>query len=289
MKNLSTTFKKIGFIICCVCIQFAYAQAPSGIQLIVRSDDMGFCHAVNKACIDVYQHGISRSVEVMAPTPWFMEAVTLLKENPGFDVGVHLCLTSEWTNLRWRPLTNAPSLVDADGYFPHFIWKNNADTASAYLLQNNINIAEVEAEFRAQIELVKKYLPQVSHLTAHMGSNDASAAIKSLVNKLALEYQLPIDLPAGVKYIHNFGGSKKSPLQKEQQLANILDTLSNGIYCLVEHPGIDGEEMQSLFHKGYENVGYDRGGVTKALTSKRVKKVIARRKIQLVSIKDVLK
>jgi predicted glycoside hydrolase/deacetylase ChbG (UPF0249 family) len=289
MKNFSTAFKKIGLIICCMCIQYAHAQAPSGIQLIVRSDDMGFCHAVNKACIDVYQHGISRSVEVLAPTPWFMEAVALLKENPGFDVGVHLCLTSEWTNLRWRPLTNAPSLVDADGYFPHFIWKNNADTASAYLLQKNINIAEVEAEFRAQIELIKKYLPQVSHLTAHMGSNDASAAIKSLVNKLAVEYNLPIDLPAGVRYINNFGGSNQSPLQKQKQLANILDTISNGIYCLVEHPGIDGEEMQSLFHKGYENVGYDRGGVTKAFTSKRVKKVIARRKIQLVSIKDVLK
>jgi len=288
MMNLSSALKKIGFMVGCVCLQHAHAQAPSGIQLIVRSDDMGFCHAVNKACIDVYQQGISRSVEVLAPTPWLMEAVTLLKENPGFDVGVHLCLTSEWTNLRWRPLTNAPSLVDADGYFPHFIWKNSADTASAYLLQKNINIEEVEAEFRAQIELVKKHLPQVSHLSAHMGSNDASAAIKSVVNKLSVEYNLPIGLPAGVKYINNFGGSNKTPLQKEQQLAGILDTLSNGIYCLIEHPGIDGEEMQSLFHKGYENVGYDRGGVTKALTSKVVKQVIDRRKIQLVSIKEVL-
>ena len=288
MKNLSTTFKKISLVICCVCIQYAHAQVQSGIQLIVRSDDMGFCHAVNKACIDVYQHGISRSVEVLAPTPWFMEAVTLLNENPGYDVGVHLCLTSEWTNLRWRPLTCAPSLVDADGYFPHFIWKNNADTASAYLLQKNINIAEVEAEFRAQIDLVKKYLPQVSHLSAHMGSNDASAAIKSLVNKLAVEYNLPIELPARVKYIRHFGGSKKSPLQKEKQLANILDTLSNGTFFLLEHPGIDGEEMQSLFHKGYENVGYDRGGVTKAFTSKLVQEIIARRKIKLISIKEVL-
>ena len=288
MINLSGAFKKMGFIICSVCIQYSHAQMPSGIKLIVRSDDMGFCHAVNKACIDVHQHGISRSVEVLAPSPWFMEAVTLLNENPGYDVGVHLCLTSEWTNLRWRPLTNAPSLVDADGYFPHFIWRNNIDTASEYLLQKSINIAEVEAEFRAQIELVKKYLPQVSHLSAHMGSNDVSAAVKSVVNKLSIEYHLQIDLPSGVQYINNFGGSKKSPLQKEQQLAKILDTLSNGIYCLVEHPGIDGEEMQSLSHKGYENVGYDRGGVTKAFTSKLVKEVIARRKIQMISIKDVL-
>jgi predicted glycoside hydrolase/deacetylase ChbG (UPF0249 family) len=288
MINLSTALKKISLMICCVCIHYAHAQTPSGIQLIVRSDDMGFCHAVNKACMEVYRQGISRTVEVLAPTPWFMEAVTLLQANPEYDVGVHLCLTSEWTNLRWRPLTSAPSLVDADGYFPQFIWKNNKDTTTAYLLQKHINIAEVEAEFRAQIELVKKYLPHVSHLSAHMGCSDANAAVKSLVNKLALEYKLPIDLPAGVKYINNFGGSHKSPGQKAKQLANILDTISNGVYCLVEHPGIDNEEMQSLFHKGYENVGYDRGGVTKAFTSKRVKQVIARRKIKLVSIKEVL-
>ena len=44
------------------------------------------------------------------------EAVRLLKENPGLDVGVHLALTSEWDNVKWRPLTAAPSIVDEDGY-----------------------------------------------------------------------------------------------------------------------------------------------------------------------------
>jgi len=43
--------------------------------------------------------------------------VKLLSENPGLDVGIHLVLTSEWANMKWRPLTHAPSLVDADGYF----------------------------------------------------------------------------------------------------------------------------------------------------------------------------
>jgi hypothetical protein len=31
------------------------------------------------------------------------------------DVGVPL--TSEWENIKWRPLTHAPSIVDEDGYF----------------------------------------------------------------------------------------------------------------------------------------------------------------------------
>ena len=31
------------------------------ITLLVRADDIGFCHAANLACIDVFTHGICRS------------------------------------------------------------------------------------------------------------------------------------------------------------------------------------------------------------------------------------
>ena len=51
---------------------------------------MGVAQAVNEACIQCYREGIARSVEVIVPGPWFLDAVRLLKENPGLDVGVHL-------------------------------------------------------------------------------------------------------------------------------------------------------------------------------------------------------
>ena len=66
------------------------------IRLIVRGDDIGSCHAANEACIRCCREGIVRSLEIMVPTPWYREAVKMLKENPGIDVGVHLTLTSEW-------------------------------------------------------------------------------------------------------------------------------------------------------------------------------------------------
>src|SRR5271165_6868571 len=95
-----------------------HAPAREGeIRLLVRADDMGVAQSVNEACIKSYKEGIVRSVEVIVPGPWFLDAVRLLKENPDLDVGVHLTLTSEWERVKWRPLTNAPSLVDADGYF----------------------------------------------------------------------------------------------------------------------------------------------------------------------------
>jgi len=45
--------------------------------------------------------------------------------------------------------------------------------------------------------------------------------------------------------------------------------------------------MRALHHPGYENVAADRQGVTAAWTSEKVKGVIARREIKLVSYGDV--
>src|SRR4029078_6203134 len=86
-------------------------------RLIVRGDDMGFSHAANEELIKCYKEGIQRSIEVIVPSPWFPEAVKLLAKEPGIDVGVHLTLTSEWENIKWRPLTDCPSLTDSSGYF----------------------------------------------------------------------------------------------------------------------------------------------------------------------------
>ncbi len=269
-------------------IQISMAQTSNEIRLIIRSDDIGFCHTANEACMKVYTDGISRSVEILATAPWFMEAVKMLKTQPNYDVGVHLCLTSEWENLKWRPLTHAPSLTDADGYFPQFIWENKTLKNSAYLLQKTININEVEREFRAQIELVKKYLPWASHLSAHMGCTNATAEVKALTERLSSEYKLPIQMPQGTLPIKGFGGASKSPEQKEQDLVAILKSLTPGTHFLVEHPGYDNGDMKGVGHTGYENVAYDREGVTRAFTSAAVKKVIAERNIKLISIKEAL-
>lgn len=258
------------------------------IRIAVRSDDMGFSHAANVACIAVYKYGISRTVEILAPTPWFMEAVSMLKQYPNYDVGVHLCLTSEWENLRWRPLTQARSLVDENGYFPQFVWKNDDMPQGAYLLQREINMAEVEAELRAQIELVKKHVPQVSHLSAHMGFTWANKEMKALVDRLSSEYKLPIHMPETVRPIQGFSGALKSPREKIRDLANILDTLGTGTYYLIEHPAYDNDEMKTVFHKGYETVAYDRQGVTDAFTNRRVIRRVKKRNIELVAIKDIV-
>ncbi len=248
-------------------------QAAEPIKLIVRADDIGSAHAANVACIRSFRDGIARSVEVMVPCPWFNEAAAMLRETPGYDVGVHLTLTSEWANYKWGPITQAPSLVDSSGYF----FPTNRD-----FLGSKWNIHEVEKELRAQIELAKKHIPQVSHLSSHMGTPTSTPELRTLAQKLAAEYKLPIETP-GAQWFRWPADNNTTAEQREAALVKALQELKPGIWILVEHPGLDTDEMRAIGHEGYWNVAAHRDGVTRSFTSERVKEVIKARNIQLAS------
>ncbi len=256
--------------------QRAATTQPRPIRLIARADDMGVAQSINEACIDAYKSGIVRSVEVMVPGPWFLDAVRLLKENPELDVGVQLTLTSEWDHVKWRPLTRVPSLVDADGYFlPNTqAWSGQPD------------IGEVELELRAQIETAQRHLgKRVSHVSAHVGAAVSTPQLKKLTADLAREYKLRTD--DSTKSAGSFGDSKFSNDQREKSLIAILEKLQPGNWLLIEHPGFDSPELRGLGHEGYENVAGDRANVRRALTSDRVLKVVKRRGIRLIGYDEL--
>lgn len=281
--------KPILYILCLLLltmIQTACAQKDD-IYLLVRADDIGFSRTANLACIDSYTKGIARSVEVMVPCAWFEEAVLMLREHPEYDVGVHLVLTSEWTGMKWRPLTNAPGITDDDGYFHPFIWPNKVEGAT-FFRESAWKLEEVEAEMRAQIELALKKIPQISHLSYHMGMNNADPAINEMVKKLAVEYKIDIDPAAyNVQRARGWEGSQTTQQEKEESFIKMLEALQPGIHMFVEHPGYDTEEMRGVGHVGYENVAEDREGVTYVLTSEKVKEVISKRGIKLIAYKDL--
>lgn len=263
------------------------APPDEAVYLIVRADDIGSSHAANVACIESYQNGIVRSVEIMVPCGWFLEAAAMLRDNPGYDVGVHLTFTSEWSNIKWGPLTHAPSLVDSNGYFypKQRNWED--ENASDAFLNAGPDLKEVEAEIRAQIELAMKHIPQVTHVSSHMGATSLTPELTQLTNKVAVEYGLEIDLSAlGVQYVR-WGASNDDDVEtRTQKLIDALSGLEPGLYMTVEHPGLDTPELQAHGHPGYENVASHRDGVTKAFTDARVKKVIEEKSIQLISYKQ---
>ena len=272
----------------------AWAQQNSGPSLVVRADDMGAFHSANKACIDGFQNGIETSVEVMVVAPWFPEAVKMLNENPGLDVGLHLVLTSEWENIKWRPLTHCPSLTDANGYFYPMMNANPAYPGQA-VLENKWDIKEIEQEFRAQIELALKNIPRISHLTGHMGSTAFAPEVTALVERLSQEYNLPSIDRAEAANQYNFtyvtyDGEKKTSSQKEASFLKMLEKLEDGKrYLFLDHPAYNDSEMETVGHIGYEDVAIDRQGVTDILKSEKIKQAIQSKNISLINFNQLTK
>ncbi len=282
MKTIQLTC--LFMLLCVPTVGAAEDEAP--IRVIVRADDIGSSHTANVACIRSYRDGIARSVEVMVPAPWFNEAAQMLTENPGYDVGVHLTLTSEWEKVKWGPITRAPSLVDGQGnFYPTTSQRSNSPENTGFL-QAGPKREEVERELRAQIELALDKIENVTHLSCHMGTATCTPELRALVERLATEYKLPLDAPDAQR-TERWGGKDTTAEQKEDNLVLLLENLQPGLWLIVEHPGLDTPEMRAIGHRGYENVAADRDGVTRAFTSSKVKQVIRRRGIQLTSYGDL--
>lgn len=265
----------------------ASAQPAGGPRLIVRGDDMGFSHSGNEALIKCSAEGIQTSIEVLVPSPWFPEAVRLLEENPDIDVGIHLTLTSEWDNIKWRPVSECPSITDEDGYLYPFIWPNDNYPGRA-LLDNQWTIEDIEKEFRAQIELAIKKIPRISHVSGHMGCTGMNDEVRALVKKLTQEYDIDVDMTGveGVRY----DGPTETSAEKKESFIKMLRSLKAGkTYMFVDHPALNTPEVQAISHIGYESVAIDRQGVTDTWTDPEVKAVVRELGIRLISYADLRK
>lgn len=249
---------------------------------------MGFSHSGNQALIKCYKDGIETSIEVIVASPWFPEAVKLLKENPGVDAGIHLALTSEWENIKWRPLSDCPSLKDSNGYFYPMVFPN-PNYLGKSISENAWKISDVEKEFRAQIELALSKLPGISHLSSHMGCTTLSDEVKALTKKLAKEYHIPVDPDLEYAGSVGYNGPSTTASEKIESFTKMLNNLEPGkTYVFVDHPGFDNEELRAVYHIGYENVATDRQGVTDLYTSPKVKALIKKKGIRLIGYRDLI-
>ncbi len=281
--------KKIFFCFYFCVVVFACSAQQNPPRLIIRGDDMGFTHSGNQALIKCFTDGIETSIEVLVASPWFPEAVKLIRQNPGVDVGIHLDLTSEWETIRWRPLSDCPSLKDADGYFFPMVFPNKNYPGRA-IVENKWEIKDVEKEFRAQIELALKYIPRISHVSAHMGCTNLSPEVLTLTKKLAAEYHIPVDPEPNSLENIGYDGPSKTPSEKLTSFINMLNKLEPGkTYLFIDHPGLNNDELKAVYHIGYENVAEDRQGVTDLYTNEKVKAVIKQKAILLIGYRDLVK
>lgn len=267
------------------------AQSPADrrVRLIVQGDDMGVAHGINVATIDAYRRGVLRSANVIMTGQWVPEAAALLRANPGIDAGVHLALTSEWTHVKWRPLTHAPSLVDPDGYLFPTVRPRPGMPPRSSLEEAGPHLDEVERELRAQIVLARRLVPHLTYTWEHMGFGGVAPEVRATVRKLTREYGLVTPGPeTGVTILRGVWVRADTGAERARKLAAALRGLGPGTYLMVEHAATDSPEMRAFGHPGYEDVAVDRQAVLDAWTSPEVAAAVAERDIELTTLRQVL-
>jgi len=254
-------------------------NASGKIPLLFRLDDIGMCHSVNMAAVQVLETGMPVSMSVMVPCPWFTEAAELLKKYQNVSVGIHLTLNSEWKNYRWGPVAGVsavPSLVDSMGHF---------FPSRSKLFGNNPKLDDIETELRSQIEKALRAGLKIDYLDYHMGAAVQTTATRAIVEKLAAEYKVAIS-----RYYDEVDveGGYSAPV------AGKLDTLTSKIKSLqpggtklfVVHIGLDSPEMsamEDLNPSGPKDMSKHRFAELNVLLNGSFRKLISDHKYRLIN------
>lgn len=259
------------------------AESKGEVRLIIRTDDIGFCHGINSAIAKILKDGHVTSISVLVPGPWLPEAVDILKKYPEVSVGVHLCLNSEWKEYRWGPVSGVsavPSLVNEFGYF---------HGSRAALMRTEPKIEDVERELRAQVQKAIDVGLPVSYVDYHMGAAMGAREFQEAVERIAKDFNIGISRYFGEKDTPSVYTTP--PDKKVERAVEILDSLTTpGTYLMVIHPGEDSAEMQAMTDlnvTGLPNMSEHRQAEADMLCDPRFKEAIKRNKIELVGYKDL--
>ena len=258
--------------------------------LIINADDFGMCHAVNEAVMRAFPAGVLRSATVMVPCPWALHAMRFLAAHLEIPFGVHLTVISDWVDYRWGPLTpreKVPSLIRKDGSFYNF------DQMQHFLAQ--VDLKQLELEFRAQIEAVLDFGLRPTHLDWHCLRLDGWDAVSGVMLGLAREYGLALRVvvPSQIARVQGLGlpandsgflDSYQLDLAgKQSHYVELLRRLPAGLSEWAIHPGFNYPELLAIESEGHHmrQSDYD------FLTSQQAKDVVEKEGIILLDYRSL--
>jgi predicted glycoside hydrolase/deacetylase ChbG (UPF0249 family) len=260
---------------------------PDAKLLVVHADDLGMCHSVNAATFKALDEQAITSASVMVPCPWFSEVAEYATRNAGRDLGIHLTLTSEWKQYRWRPLIgveSGASLVDGTGHFlpraPAAGWK----------------LEEARSELSAQLEHARRAGLVPTHIDSHMlsvfGNADLTKAYFDLGRQIGIPFFVSSPLIPGLEHlitdadivVDNVFSLRPGLPEREwtEYYLRVLRSLKPGLNLLIVHLGYDDPELQAVMSghafwgAGWRQRDYD------AVMSEEFRSAIKENNIQLM-------
>ena len=236
-------------------------------ELIVNADDFGLCSGANRGIIEAWRQGILTSTSLMVGGSAFEEAVTLARENPGLQVGLHLTLVQGRAVLEGKGF---PALVDANGDFGN----DPVLAGMRYFFLKPLR-KKLYAEIQAQIEKCLQAGIALSHLDGHLnihmhpvvfdilcelmpkyGITSFRLSRENLAANLAVDRMRVLGKCAdafifaslarrcrsrldrlGITYAAEVKGLLNSGRMTEQYLLQALDSVGEGLTEIYFHPG----------------------------------------------------
>ncbi len=272
------------------------------LRLIINADDFGMTKEINEGVRRAHLEGILTSASLMANGAAFDQAAAISLELKSLDVGVHLAMAD---GIPLLSPEKVKTLLNSRNHFH----SNNFEFACRYYIKK-IDVNEIYAEFRAQIEKVKTAGISISHIDGHKHMHMFPKVLDEVI-RLAKEFDIPfIRLPyerfdwnlvfksknpwrvvelAAINSFslwekdkikrrpHHFAGFLLGGRLNKVNLKEVIIRLPKEGTCeLMCHPALSDED------------GYARADELAALCDAGIKQLIEQRNIKLISFQDLV-
>jgi chitin disaccharide deacetylase len=234
-------------ILCTGCVKKSMQSETAGVQqkdivLIVNGDDVGITQVYTDSTLKLYFEGKISSASIVPGGHDAERAISILKENPGFEIGIHLSLTGDWKPLTPREI--APSLYNENGT----MWHTQEEA------RENVKPEHAKIEWKAQIKKIKDAGITISHMDSHMGCYFLSPQLFTAAFELSQYYKIPLisafykgNMPdewepylpvTSYNGIYTIPGKEETLENRTQAYVKMFQNLTPGIHYLFTHQGI---------------------------------------------------
>lgn len=237
---------------------------PFQKHLIVNADDFGLHKSINAAIALAHKSGIVTSTSLMAGqqvAPAFDNALELLQDLPGLDVGLHFTLVGG----AGQPESYAAFLQSKImGDYPSSSIKNTLRLQLDTLLDKGVRVTHIDSH--QHLHALPSVMKVVAEVAAEYGigavrlpretGDYAGASAKRVYAAKALAFLCGLSKKEldsrNIKYTDHFAGMAISGSLTPQRMIRMLNGLQPGVTEILCHPGIDNIELSDRFDWGYD-------------------------------------
>jgi hopanoid biosynthesis associated protein HpnK len=285
-------------------------------RLIVNADDFGLTRGVNRAIVEASSNGIVTSSTLMANGQAFEDAIVHAKSASRLSIGCHVVLVDGSPVLGGQQASTLFDQKADDGRF-----YDGLGAFALRAVSGRVDADEIEAEVTAQIRKLQSAGVSVSHLDTHKHTHILPQVLRALLRAARTCGVPAVRNPFGpvrfsilakyprlwkrygqVTVLNRLGGRFRNSVTNAGMLTtdgtvgvvatgamdsylfrSIVDSLPEGTWELVCHPGYNDAELGSIRTRLRES----RAVELRLLTSPKALELLVRSGVQLISYRDL--